>query len=219
MAKYLDNDGLLYLWQKIKNVFASKDALNDKVDKVTGKGLSTNDYTTDEKNKLNGIQAGAKSVSYTGSSAAAQTSTLVAVTVEEEGIVILHAENEEYIGVPTGEAALAAFNAKVDKQDGKGLSTEDYTTEEKSKLAALPTNDTLQATYATKSDITSMYKYQGSVATVSALPSSGNTTGDVYNVEATGMNYAWNGSAWDALGEIFTITSISNSEIDTIVAS
>lgn len=60
MAKYLDNDGLLYLWQKIKNVFASKDALNDKVDKVTGKGLSTNDYTTDEKNKLNGIEAGAQ---------------------------------------------------------------------------------------------------------------------------------------------------------------
>ena len=60
MAKYLDNDGLLYLWQKIKNVFATKDALNDKVDKVTGKGLSTNDYTTDEKNKLNGIQSGAQ---------------------------------------------------------------------------------------------------------------------------------------------------------------
>jgi len=218
MAKYLDNDGLLYLWQKIKNVFATKDALDGKVDKVTGKGLSTNDYTTDEKNKLNGIQAGAKSVTYTNSSSAASTSTLVAVTVEGEA-VILHAENEDYVGVPTGEAAMAALSAKVDKQDGKGLSTEDYTTTEKNKLAALPTNDTLQATYATKSDITSMYKYKGSVATVSALPSSDNTTGDVYNVEATGMNYAWNGSAWDALGEMFTITSISNSDIDTIVAS
>lgn len=218
MAKYLDNDGLLYLWQKIKNVFATKDALDGKVDKVTGKGLSTNDYTTDEKNKLNGIQAGAKSVTYTNSLSAESTSTLVAVTVEGEA-VILHAENEDYVGVPTGEAAMAALSAKVDKQDGKGLSTEDYTTAEKNKLAALPTNDTLQATYATKSDITGMYKYKGSVATVSALPSSDNTTGDVYNVEATGMNYAWNGSAWDALGEIFTITSISNSNIDTIVAS
>lgn len=28
------------------------EALNEKVDKVTGKGLSTNDYTTAEKNKL-----------------------------------------------------------------------------------------------------------------------------------------------------------------------
>lgn len=34
--------------------------LNQKVDKVTGKGLSTNDYTTAEKNKLAGIEAGAE---------------------------------------------------------------------------------------------------------------------------------------------------------------
>lgn len=33
---------------------------NNKVDKVSGKGLSTNDYTTDEKNKLSGIAAGAE---------------------------------------------------------------------------------------------------------------------------------------------------------------
>lgn len=29
----------------------------NKVDKVTGKGLSTNDYTTTEKNKLSGLNA------------------------------------------------------------------------------------------------------------------------------------------------------------------
>jgi hypothetical protein len=34
--------------------------LDTKVDKVTGKGLSTNDYTTDEKNKLAGIDTGAQ---------------------------------------------------------------------------------------------------------------------------------------------------------------
>lgn len=47
--KYLDNNGLSYLVQKIK-VW-----LNGKVDKVDGKGLSTNDYTTAEKNKLSGL--------------------------------------------------------------------------------------------------------------------------------------------------------------------
>lgn len=36
---------------------ASEDDLSGKVDKVTGKGLSTNDYTTAEKNKLSGIEA------------------------------------------------------------------------------------------------------------------------------------------------------------------
>ena len=70
--------------------------------------------------------------------------------------------------------------------------------------------------YALKSDLASMYKYKGSVATVANLPSTGNTTGDVYNVESTGMNYAWNGSAWDALGESVQITAITNAELDTI---
>ena len=54
MAKYLDNDGLIYLWSKIKNLFSGK------VDKEAGKGLSTNDYTTAEKNKLAGIASGAE---------------------------------------------------------------------------------------------------------------------------------------------------------------
>lgn len=51
--KYLDYDGLKYFAQQIKA------KLNNKVDKVTGKGLSTNDYTTDEKDKLAGIASGA----------------------------------------------------------------------------------------------------------------------------------------------------------------
>ena len=62
--------------------------------------------------------------------------------------------------------------------------------------------------YQTESDVdskistavSSAYKYKGSVATVNDLPASGNTTGDVYDVQSNGMNYAWNGSAWDALG-------------------
>lgn len=39
--------------------FATTTALNAKVDKVDGKGLSTNDYTTAEKEKLAGIETGA----------------------------------------------------------------------------------------------------------------------------------------------------------------
>lgn len=48
--------------------------------------------------------------------------------------------------------------------------------------------------------IASAYKYKGSVATYAELPSTGQETGDVWDVQADGMNYAWNGSAWDALG-------------------
>lgn len=225
MAKYLDNDGLLYLWQKIKNVFATKDALNDKVDKVTGKGLSTNDYTTDEKNKLNGIQSGAQ-VNHR-ISAGGESREIFGYSLDDDNDILIMLYNDGSlegggIAVPLASAAQGAIESlsnalagKVDAEDGKGLSTNDYTTAEKNKLAAFGA----ASTYALKTDITNMYKYKGSVATVSALPASGNTTGDVYNVEATGMNYAWNGSAWDALGEIFTITSISNGDIDTIVAS
>lgn len=40
--------------------YATKTELNNKVDKVNGKGLSTNDYTAEEKNKLSGIETGAE---------------------------------------------------------------------------------------------------------------------------------------------------------------
>lgn len=93
---------------------------------------------------------------------------------------------------------------------------------DKSKLDALPTNATLSSTYAKKSEITNMYKYCGSVASAEKLPTTGQRTGDVYNIEAAskyggaGMNVAWNGTAWDPLGEIFTITAITNAQIDAI---
>ena len=61
---FLNLTGLSYYHEKLKNLFAKKSdvesALSDKVDKVSGKGLSTNDYTTTEKNKLNGIASGAQ---------------------------------------------------------------------------------------------------------------------------------------------------------------
>lgn len=110
---------------------------------------------------------------------------------------------------------------KVDKVSGKGLSTNDYTTAEKNKLAAFGD----ASTYALKSEITGVYRYIGSVASASLLPTSGQTIGDVYDIATAsvyggpGMNVAWNGTSWDPLGEIFTITSISNATIDIIVAS
>lgn len=52
--KYLDDNGLTYYHSKVKNLLAGK------VDKVDGKGLSTNDYTTAEKNKLASVENGAE---------------------------------------------------------------------------------------------------------------------------------------------------------------
>lgn len=53
--------------------------------------------------------------------------------------------------------------------------------------------------------VASTYKYKGSV-TADKLPTSGQVVGDVYNITndssygKAGMNVAWNGTTWDALG-------------------
>ena len=59
--------------------------LSGKVDKVAGKGLSTNDYTTAEKTKLAGIAAGANK--YVHPSHTAATSGLYKITVDALGHV------------------------------------------------------------------------------------------------------------------------------------
>lgn len=47
-------------------------------------------------------------------------------------------------------------------------------------------------------ELTSAMHYKGQVQNVSDLPATAQN-GDVYNVAATGDNYAWNGSSWDNL--------------------
>ena len=69
---------------------------------------------------------------------------------------------------------------------------------------------------ALKSDLSAVYRYKGSVTNYASLPAAGNEEGDVWNVESSGMNYAWTGEGWDALGQVFEIESITNAEIDGI---
>ena len=84
-----------------------------KVDKVTGKGLSTEDFTSALKTKLDGIATGANKT--TVDTALSSTS-----------------------GNPVANSAVnTALGNKVDKVSGKGLSTNDYTTAEKNKLAGI----------------------------------------------------------------------------------
>jgi len=162
MSKYLDSDGLLYLWSKIKSLAGGK------VDKVEGMGLSANSYTDGEKEKLAGLN------NYTLPEAGPQTLGGVKVgagLAVEQGVL----------------SANVAWDSVLNKPD-----------------------------VALKSDITAMYRYKGSKNAFAALPAEGNETGDVWNVEETGMNYAWTGTQWDALGQAFEIQSISNAEIDAL---
>ena len=95
-------------------------SLATKVDKVTGKGLSTNDYTTAEKTKLAAI---------TGTNTGDQDLSGYATTAQL-------ATKANTTDLTTSLAT------KVDKVTGKELSTNDFTTAEKTKLAAITGTNT-----------------------------------------------------------------------------
>ena len=119
---FLNLTGLRYYHDKILALFATKTEVGNKVDKVSGKGLSTNDYTTAEKNKLSGIATGAEvnvieSIKVNGT---AQTITSKAVD----------------ISIPTKLSDLSNDGNFV--TDASYVHTDNnYTAAEKSKLAAI----------------------------------------------------------------------------------
>lgn len=84
------------------------------------------------------------------------------------------------------------------------------------EVGALSLTDA-ESTYAKKSDISNVYKWKGSKATYSDLPTSGNEVGDVWNVEEDNQNYGWTGTMWDPLGSVVEIGSITTNQIDEIV--
>ncbi|MDE6933237.1 MAG: hypothetical protein K2P37_11185 [Oscillospiraceae bacterium] len=83
------------------------------------------------------------------------------------------------------------------------------------EVGAIPLS--MADSFAKKSEVAGAYIYRGSVAGSDALPASGAAVGDVYNVEDTGMNYGWTGTAWDALGQMFQLDPLSEEEIKAIL--
>lgn len=92
---------------------ATQEALDDKVDKVSGKGLSANDYTTDEKNKLAGIEAGAQVNAVT--SVAGKTGNVVLskadVGLDEMAVSIGLEAFADEVGTAVGYQASAGRNS------------------------------------------------------------------------------------------------------------
>lgn len=95
--------------------------------------------------------------------------------------------------------------------------------DDKAKLDALPSNSTLESTYAKKSDITGVYRPKGSVADASKLPTSDQQAGDVWSIEAdsafgpAGTNVVWTSDGkWDNLGGIVTMEELTQADIDEI---
>lgn len=101
--------------------YATKTDLNDKVDKVEGSRL----ITSTEGEKLANIEAGAQ-VNKIESVATGE----LAISEEKELSVVAIAQNKI-----TGLAG--ALAKKVDAEEGKGLSSNDYTADEKAKLEGI----------------------------------------------------------------------------------
>lgn len=95
--------------------------LQGKVNVEVGKGLSTNDYTTTEKNKLAGLSNTIVSNSLTSTSTTTAASSSAIKTVNDS-LNTFKSDTTTNLGT------------KVDKVVGKGLSTNDFTNEDKSNL-------------------------------------------------------------------------------------
>lgn len=114
-------------------------ALQGKVDSVDGKGLSSNDFTKEYKDKLDSVDTSKKYVQTVNGVA---PDTQGDVKVDKSSVGLSKLENKDYTPLDdftsyktSTEASLAL---KVDKVEGKQLSTNDYTTEDKNKLDSLP---------------------------------------------------------------------------------
>ena len=120
-------------------------------------------------------------------------------------------ELASYITSETVEAEFASYDknikAHIESELGAYLPTTGGTITGALSVQT-PTQDAHAATKAyVDSAVSAVYKYKGSVANQSALPSAGQTVGDVYNVEDTGDNYAWDGSKWDKLAGTVDLSS------------
>ena len=117
-----------------KTVIALPFADDTKVDKISGKGLSTNDYTTAEKNKLSGIATGANKTVVDSAISESSANPVQNKVVKE----YVDSRFEDMVGDKKVSLQISeAIASKVDKVDGKGLSTNDYTTTEKNKLSGI----------------------------------------------------------------------------------
>ena len=159
-SNYLDKTGLALVWAKIKLLLA------DKVDKETGKGLSSNDYTSEEKAKLANIATGAEvnvNADWNAVSGDAQIlnkPTIPSATSQltnDSGFITSSdvpegaaastttplMDGTATVGTETtfarGDHVHPSDTTKVDKVNGKGLSTNDFTDELQTKLNGIAT--------------------------------------------------------------------------------
>ena len=212
--KYLNDDGLLYLVQKIKAW------LNGKVDKVDGKGLSTNDYTSAEKTKLSGIEANATKTIVNNT--LTSTSTTEALSAYQGKVL-----DEKIKAINTGMEDLGAGdmlksvydtnnNGKVDDSDKLGGQLPSYYAKA-SAIPTVPTNVgafTNDKNYQTEAQVKALVE-----GIIGAAPDALNTLDELAQALGDDPNFA--ATITTELGKKVNTTDLSvitNAEIDTIVS-
>lgn len=153
--------------------------LDTKVDKEEGKGLSTNDYSDNDRQKVSNI------VDYVTAMRSTTSMNTMGLSLDKKNVI-------------TGSiytTGSVTFNSASSKS--AGVLTASYF----EKLDALPSADELDQKINTA--IGSVYRVKGSVANYEALPKDNVTIGDVYNLEDTGANYVATSTTpdWDKLSE------------------
>jgi len=252
MAKFIDETGLAALWAKVKALITSTVTANKYTHpSYTAKASGLYKTTVDSTGHVSATTAVAKA-DITALGIPAQDTTYSAATQSANGLMsstdktkldgvetgannYVHPSSAGNMHIPAAGAAgnILTWGGTPGTAQWQPLATSissgTYSLPVSGAAVDNLVNDrvgtlsnTVESTYAKKADIVGMYKYKGSVSTATSLPTSGQTAGDVYNIEtasaygSAGMNVAWDGSKWDSLGEIFTITSMTNAEIDAI---
>ena len=184
-----------------------QDALNLKVDKVSGKGLSTEDYTTTEKSKLAGIQSGAEvNVNADWNSTSGDAQILNKPTIPSIS------------GLATITYVDSQDSTKVDKVSGKGLSTEDYTSGEKTKLSGIQTGAEVNVNAdwnATSGDAEILNK--PTIPSIAGLETTSNKSTSVTTDQASNTKYPSVKSVYDwVIGLGYLLASTASSTYQTL---
>lgn len=113
-----------------------------------------------------------------------------------------------------------SYSAKYWAQQASTVAGQSDWTETNDSSTAFIKNKPDLSVYALKSEISTLYRYKGTVATYDQLPVASQVVGDVYNVASgdkshgikAGDNVVWNGSYWDNLSGYVDLSPYLTSE-------
>ncbi|WP_294000206.1 hypothetical protein [uncultured Megasphaera sp.] len=203
---------------------SSPDGATDS-DSSTGKTQSSKSWALYSKDRAT---ASASSASASASSAsAAKTSQSAAASSASAASSSASAASTSATNAKNSQTAAASSASAA-----KTSETNAATSETNAKTALVSCQNIQTQVNNGLQSLTSAVKYRGSVASFSALPTSGQSVGDMYNVKAAGGtdangtairagdNVVWNGSGWDdQAGTVDLSNYYTKSEINGAVVS